>query len=143
MAGHEGSNHELSLFAVAVAAAACVFAAAVNYVAAASKDDIAKASVIGSLQIAHSQRARNNANPTGPSAIAAAFAQATNTKPTPTAPLDSAPGENVSKKLNQSNGVVHPRDVDPGIEKPAPKTGDPNVAPPLGTSGGAPTPQPK
>jgi hypothetical protein len=42
----------------------------------------------------------------------------------------------VSKKLNQSNGVVHPRDVDPGIEKPAPKTGDPNVASPLGTSGG-------
>src|SRR5579863_769225 len=109
MAGHEGSNHELSLFAVAVAAAACVFAAAVNYVAAASKDDIAKASVISSLQIAHSQRARNDANPTGPSAITA--------RHSPRRPIPSQlqrlrstrpPGENVSKKLNQSNGVVHP-----------------------------------
>jgi hypothetical protein len=33
--------------------------------------------------------------------------------------------------------------VDPGIQKPAPKTGDPNVVPPPGTSGGAPAPQPK
>jgi hypothetical protein len=77
------------------------------------------------------------------------------TAPAPTAPLDSAPGEvapgakptapaeNLSKKLNQSNGVIHPKEVDPGIEKPTPNARDPNVVPPPGTSGGAPAPQPK
>jgi hypothetical protein len=65
-----------------------------------------------------------------------AFAQAHN-PPTP----DTKP--NLSKKLNQSNGVIHPKEVDPGIEKPAPKAGDPNVIPPPGTAGGAPAPQPK
>jgi hypothetical protein len=69
-----------------------------------------------------------------------AFAQTTS--PAPDAkPL--APGENLSKKLNQSNGVIHPKEVDPGIQKPTPKTGDTNVVPPPGTSGGAPAPQPK
>jgi hypothetical protein len=77
------------------------------------------------------------------------------TAPAPTAPLDSAPGENtpgakptapaenLSKKLNQSNGVIHPKEVDPGIEKPPPNARDPNVVPPPGTSGGASAPQPK
>jgi hypothetical protein len=80
-----------------------------------------------------------------------AFAQAPNPTPTPAAPLDSvesettpgAPAQNLSEKLNQSNGVIHPKEVDPAIEKPAPKVGDPNVVPPPGTSGGAPAPQPK
>ena len=52
-----------------------------------------------------------------------AFAQA----PKPTAPLDSAPGaeptppaQDLSKQLNQSNGVIHPKEVDPAIEKGAP-----------------------
>ena len=84
-----------------------------------------------------------------------AFAQAPNPTPTPAAPLDSVPGEttpgaqptapaqNLSEKLNQSNGVIHPKEVDPAIEKPAPKTGDSNVVPPPGASGGAPAPQPK
>ena len=82
-----------------------------------------------------------------------AFAQAPNPTPTPTAPLDSAPGkgapggnppaQNLSEKLNRSNGVIHPKEVDPGIEKPAPRARDPNVLPPPGTSGGAPAPQPK
>jgi hypothetical protein len=40
-------------------------------------------------------------------------------------------------------GVIHPKEVDPPIEKPAPKTGDPNVVPPPGSSGGAPAPQAK
>ena len=42
---------------------------------------------------------------------------------------------NLSKQLNQSNGVIHPKEVDPAIEKPAPKVGDPNVVPPPETSG--------
>ena len=28
------------------------------------------------------------------------------------------------QKLDQSNGVIHPKEVDPAIEKPVPKTGD-------------------
>jgi hypothetical protein len=81
----------------------------------------------------------------------AAFAQA----PNPTAPLDSAPREatpgaeptapaqDLSKKLNQSNGVIHPKEVDPAIEKAAPVVRDPNVVPPPSTSGGSAAPQPK
>ena len=75
----------------------------------------------------------------------AAFAQAPSPAPNETIPAAKplAPGESLSKKLNQSNGVIHPKEVDPGIQKPPPKTGDPNVVPPPGTSGGAPAPQPK
>ena len=59
------------------------------------------------------------------------FAQAPGKpEPTPAAPLNSAPGENLSEKLNQSNGVIHPKEVDPAIEKPAPNARDPNVVPP-------------
>jgi hypothetical protein len=65
-----------------------------------------------------------------------AFAQPSN----PATP-DTMP--NLSEKLNRSNGVIRPKEVDPAIEKPAPKAGDPNVVPPPGTSGGAPAPQPK
>ncbi len=85
---------------------------------------------------------------------AAAYAQAPGPAPNPTAPLVSGPPKtapdanstappSLSKKLNQSNGVIHPKEVDPGIEKPPPKTGDPNVVPPPGATGGAPAPQPK
>ena len=86
-------------------------------------------------------------------AAGATFAQTTSPAPSPAAdqaprvtapdakPL--APGENLSKKLSETNGVIHPKEVDPGIQKPAPKTGDTNVVPPPGTSGGAPAPQPK
>ena len=42
-------------------------------------------------------------------------------EPTPAAPLNSAPGENLSEKLNRSNGVIHPKEVDPTIEKPRPR----------------------
>jgi hypothetical protein len=70
----------------------------------------------------------------------AASAQAPNPEGTPG---DAAPAQNLSKKLNQSNGVIHPKEVDPAIEKPLPKVGDPNVVPPPGTSGGASAPQPK
>jgi len=83
----------------------------------------------------------------------AAFAEAASPAPSPAAdqaPRETAPavkplapGENLSKKLNETNGVIHPKEVDPGIQKPAPKTGDENVVPPPGTSGGAPAPQPK
>jgi hypothetical protein len=73
----------------------------------------------------------------------AAFSQATSPAPKSTVPDANPPAENLSKELNQSNGVIHPKEVDPGIQKPAPKTGDPNVVPPPGSSGGSPAPQPK
>jgi hypothetical protein len=78
-----------------------------------------------------------------------AFAQAPNPAPNPTAPLDStpdanptAPAQDLSKKLNQSNGVIHPKEVDPAIERGTPNVRDPNVVPPPATSGGSQAPQP-
>jgi hypothetical protein len=78
-------------------------------------------------------------------AAGGAFAQATGPAPNETAPgaNPTAPPQNLSKELSQSNGIIHPKEVDPGIQKPAPHTGDPNVVPPPGTSSGAPAPQPK
>ena len=75
----------------------------------------------------------------------AAFAQATSPAPNEITPgaNPTAPAQNLSKELNQSNGVIHPKEVDPAIQKPAPHTGDPNVVPPPGTSGGSPEPEPK
>jgi hypothetical protein len=67
------------------------------------------------------------------------FAQTTNN----TIPDANPPAQNLSKELNQTNGVIHPKEVDPAIQKPTPATGDPNVVPPPGTSGGAAAPQPK
>ncbi len=72
-----------------------------------------------------------------------ALAQAPSPPPSTTAPLDSsAPAQSLTEKLNQSNGVIHPKEVDRAIEKPVPKVGDSNVVPP-GSSGGASAPQPK
>ena len=75
----------------------------------------------------------------------AAFAQATSPAPNETAPgaNPTAPAQSLSKELNQSNGIIHPKEVDPAIEKAAPNVRDPNVAPPPGTSDGSPAPQPK
>ena len=71
--------------------------------------------------------------------------------PNPAAPLDSTPGasptapaDDLSKKLNQSNGIIRPKEVDPAIDKAAPNVQDPNVVkPPPATSGGSAAPQPK
>ena len=75
--------------------------------------------------------------------VGSAFAQATSPAPKETVPDANPPAQNLSKELNQSNGVIHPKEVDPAIEKPAPNARDPNVVPPPGASGGAPAPQPK
>ena len=78
-----------------------------------------------------------------------ALAETPSPAPTPTTPLNSvpekiAPGakptepvQNFSEKLSQSNGVIQPKEVDPAIEKPAPKALDQNVVRPPGTPGGA------
>ena len=73
----------------------------------------------------------------------AAFAQATSPAPKETVPDANPPAQNLSKELNQSNGVIHPKELDPAIEKPTPDARDPNVVPPPGTSGGAAARQPK
>ena len=73
----------------------------------------------------------------------------------PTAPMDSVPEKvapdpkpsdqptTLSQKLDQSNGVIRPKEVDPAMEKAAPTTHTNDVIPPPGTPGGAPAPQPK
>jgi hypothetical protein len=75
----------------------------------------------------------------------AAVAQTTSPAPNETMPgaKTDPSAQSLSKELSQSNGVVHPKEVDPGIQKPAPLTGDLNVVPPPGTSRGAPAPRPK
>ena len=84
----------------------------------------------------------------------AAFPAMAQTQPS-APPLDSvpekaAPGlvsteqpKSLSEKLDQSNGVIKPKEVDPGIEKPAPKTHTDDVIKPPGTPGGEPAPQAK
>jgi hypothetical protein len=49
----------------------------------------------------------------------------------------------LGQKLNQSNGVICPPDVDPAMKAPTPKTGDPSVIPPPGNPGGDQSVQPK
>ena len=71
-------------------------------------------------------------------ATAQTSAQTPASKPAPTtipekiAPgaKPSAPAKNLSRELNESNGVIHPKDVDPAMNKGAPKTADHNVVPP-------------
>jgi hypothetical protein len=61
-----------------------------------------------------------------------------------TVPMKPAPGANLSQKLSNSNGVLHPKDVDPKMQKPTPPTGpSASVIKPPGTPGGAPGPTPK
>ncbi len=70
--------------------------------------------------------------------------------PTDSVPEKMAPGstptdppKSLSDKLDQSNGVIHPKEVDPAIERPAPETGTDGVIAPPGTQGGPSAPQPK
>ena len=49
----------------------------------------------------------------------------------------------LSDKLDKSNGVIRPKEVDPAIEKKAPSTGTAAVIPPPGSPGGPQGVQPK
>jgi hypothetical protein len=49
----------------------------------------------------------------------------------------------LSDKLGASNGVIHPKEVDPSIEKKPPPTGTAAVIPPPGSPGGPQGVQPK
>lgn len=62
-------------------------------------------------------------------------AQAQNAMPAPPSDV-SRQGGTLSEKLNSSNGVIHPEgEVDPGMQKQAPQTGNTPVVPPPGSPG--------
>ena len=50
---------------------------------------------------------------------------------------------NLSDKLAQSNGVICPPNLDPGMKAPTPNTGKMPIIPPPGSPGGNPNVQPK
>jgi hypothetical protein len=52
-------------------------------------------------------------------------------------------GQNLSRQLSQSNGVICPPQTDPGMNQSAPNPGTMPVIPPPGTPGGNPNVQPK
>ncbi len=54
----------------------------------------------------------------------------------------SGPAQNLSEKLNQSGGVIQPKEVDPDMHKEPPATGDPNIVRPPGTGSGDAKPRP-
>jgi hypothetical protein len=72
----------------------------------------------------------------------AAFAQAANPQACAPQSRDSS-SQTLSDKLNQSNGVLCPPDVDPAMKAPTPHSSDQPVIPPPGSPGGNPNVQPK
>jgi hypothetical protein len=74
----------------------------------------------------------------------AALAQAQTADPKACAnSAQGAPNQTLSDKLNQSNGVICPPNVDPGMKVPTPQAGKMPVIPPPGSPGGDPNIQPK
>jgi hypothetical protein len=67
--------------------------------------------------------------------------------PTPQSPQSpnatTGSGTNLSDKLAQSDGVLCPPNVDPGIKAPTPEVGNMPVIPPPGSPGGDPSVRPK
>jgi hypothetical protein len=67
--------------------------------------------------------------------------------PTPQSPqtpnATTGSGTNLSDKLAQSDGVLCPPSVDPGIKAPTPEVGRMPVIPPPGSPGGDPSVRPK
>jgi hypothetical protein len=62
----------------------------------------------------------------------------------PRAPSDqSASDQSLSKKLEQTDGVICPPEVDPDIKAPTPQGGRMPIIPPPGSPGGDPSVRPK
>jgi hypothetical protein len=73
-----------------------------------------------------------------------AFAQAQNADPKACSnPAANAPDQTLSDRLSQTNGVICPPSVDPGIKAPTPEGGKMSVIPPPGSPGGDQSVQPK
>jgi hypothetical protein len=51
--------------------------------------------------------------------------------------------QTLSERLDQTNGVICPLDIDPGMKAPTPDAGKTPVIPPPGSPGGNPNVQPK
>ena len=51
--------------------------------------------------------------------------------------------QTLGERLGQSNGVICPPEVDPGMKAPTPEAGKTPVIPPPGSPGGDPSVQPK
>jgi hypothetical protein len=51
--------------------------------------------------------------------------------------------QSLGQKLGQSNGVICPPEVDPGMKAPTPEAGKTPVIPPPGSPGGDPSVQPR
>jgi hypothetical protein len=51
--------------------------------------------------------------------------------------------QTLGEKLGQSNGVICPPEVDPGMKAPTPEAGKTPIIPPPGSPGGDPSVQPK
>jgi hypothetical protein len=84
--------------------------------------------------------------------LAMASAQSASTDPSSqsASPSPAAPNSTFAKqpgtlsdKLNASNGVIRPKEVDPSIEKKPPPNGTTAVIPPPGSPGGPQGVQPK
>jgi hypothetical protein len=71
-----------------------------------------------------------------------AMAQAVDTKACADSARDSS-NQNLSDKLDRTNGVICPPNVDPGIKAPTPEAGKMQIIPPPGSPGGDPSVQPK
>jgi hypothetical protein len=70
----------------------------------------------------------------------AAFAQATSPAPNEITP-GAKPTENMSKELSQSNGIIHPKEVDPAIQNRPPTRGEtPTSCPRQGLQAALPPP---
>ena len=91
----------------------------------------------------------NGGSPRDPKACAPGADSHLKMPDTPTPQSPSTPnattgsGTNLSEKLAQSDGVLCPPNVDPGIRAPTPEAGRMPVIPPPGSPGGNPNVQPK
>ncbi|MEA2979817.1 MAG: hypothetical protein QOF09_1640 [Alphaproteobacteria bacterium] len=98
---------------------------------------------------AAAQAQPNGASPRDPKACAPGAESHLQTPDTPTPATPQTPnattgtGTNLSDRLAQSDGVLCPPNVDPGIKAPTPEVGKMPIIPPPGSPGGDPSVRPK
>jgi hypothetical protein len=106
---------------------------------------VAAALVLGAAALAQP----NGGSPRDPKACAPGADSHLKVPDTPTPATPQTPnattgsGANLSDKLAQSDGVLCPPEVDPGIKAPTPEVGKMPVIPPPGSPGGNPNVRPK